>query len=172
MNAPAEKRSHRQHHAERPKRESHLSTRADHPTIFDQQIVHRLLEQGEIRLGFERPADERAIQRSIDLRAGRANRRPLSGIEGAELNAAMIRRDRHGAPKRVDLANQVALADAADGGVAAHLPERLDALREQQGAGAEPRRGERRLGAGVAATDDNNFIRLLMQDHPVPKPVL
>jgi hypothetical protein len=51
----------------------------------------------------------------------------------------------------------MAFADAAKGGVAAHLAERLDALRQQQGAPAHPRGGERSLGSGVTATDDDDF---------------
>ena len=53
---------------------------------------------------------------------------------------------------------EMALADAADGGVAAHLPERLDVLRQQQRAHAHARRGERGLGAGVAAADDDAIV--------------
>ena len=39
----------------------------------------------------------------------------------------------------------------ADGGVAGHLPERLDGVREQQRPGARARGGQGGLGAGVAA---------------------
>ena len=39
--------------------------------------------------------------------------------------------ERHGAAERIDLLDQVPLADAADGRIAAHLPERLDVVREQ-----------------------------------------
>jgi hypothetical protein len=56
----------------------------------------------------------------------------------------------------IDLLDEVALADAADRGVAAHLPQRLDVVREQQRGTAHARRGERGLGAGVAAADDDD----------------
>ena len=69
---------------------------------------------------------------------------------------AAIGRARHGAAERVDLLDQVALADAADGRVAAHLAERLDALREQQRARTHARSGQRGLGAGVAAADHDD----------------
>jgi hypothetical protein len=39
---------------------------------------------------------------------------------------------RHRAAQRVDLLDQMALADAADRRVAAHLAERLDVVRQQQ----------------------------------------
>ena len=67
---------------------------------------------------------------------------------------ASIGRARHGAAERVDLLDQMTLADAADRGVAAHLPQRLDVVREQQR--ARPlARGQRGLGAGMAAADDD-----------------
>ena len=59
-------------------------------------------------------------------------------------------------PERIDLLDQVALANAADRRIAAHLPERLDAVREQKCAPAHTRRGERRLGAGMTAADDDH----------------
>ena len=43
----------------------------------------------------------------------------------------MIRGLRHGAAQRVNLLHQMALADAADGRVAAHLAEGLDIVSEQ-----------------------------------------
>jgi hypothetical protein len=50
----------------------------------------------------------------------------------------------------------VALADAADRGVAGHLADRGEALREQQGARAHPRRRRRGLAAGMPAADDDD----------------
>ena len=60
-------------------------------------------------------------------------------------------------PQGVDLFDQVALADAADRGVAAHLPQRLDVVGQQQGLAAHARGGERGLGAGMAAADDDDI---------------
>ena len=59
-------------------------------------------------------------------------------------------------PERIDLLDEVALADAPDRRIAAHLPERLDVVREQKRAPAHARRGERRLGARMAAADDDH----------------
>ena len=63
---------------------------------------------------------------------------------------------RHRAAERVDLLDQVALADAADGRIAAHLPQRLDVVREQQGAPAHARSRERGFGARMAAADHDH----------------
>ena len=59
-------------------------------------------------------------------------------------------------PKRVDLLDQMTLADAADGRIAAHLPQRLDVVRQQQGALAHARSRQRGLGAGMAAADHDD----------------
>ena len=72
------------------------------------------------------------------------------------MDPAVVRGHRHRPAERVDLLDEVPLADPADGRVAAHLPQRFDALGEQQRLRAGPRRGQRRLGAGMAATDDDH----------------
>ena len=68
----------------------------------------------------------------------------------------MIGALRHHAAERIDLLDQVSLADAAYRRVAAHLPQRLDVVREQQRARAETRGGKRGFGAGMAATDHDH----------------
>ena len=50
----------------------------------------------------------------------------------------------------------MALADPADGRVAAHLPQRFDVVGEQQRGAAHARRSQRSLGAGMAAADDDD----------------
>ena len=63
---------------------------------------------------------------------------------------------RHRTAQGVDFPDQMPLTDTANGRVAAHLPQRLDALRQQQGARTHPRGRQRRLGAGMAAADDDD----------------
>src|SRR5204862_80504 len=99
------------------------------------------------------------IPRPVGLGAGGAHRRTLAGIQRAELDSGAVRTARHGAAERVDLAYQVSLADAADGRIAAHLADRLDALGEEQGARTHARAGQRRLGAGVSAADHDDIMR-------------
>jgi hypothetical protein len=124
------------------------------------QVGDFLLEQREVRLVLQHRADCLLVQGAVGLRARRAHRRTFAGIEGAELNAGAIRRLRHRTAERVDLLDQVTLADAPDRGIAAHLSERLDALRQQQRTHAHARRGQGGLGAGVPAAydDDREFL--------------
>src|SRR2546430_2477849 len=88
----------------------------------------------------------------------RAHRRALAGIERAELDAGAVSRPGHGAAQRVDLAHQVSLADAADGRIATHLAQGLDALSQQQRARSHACGGEGRLGAGMTAADDDDVV--------------
>jgi hypothetical protein len=63
---------------------------------------------------------------------------------------------RHHPAQRVDLLDQMALADAADGRVAAHRADGLDVVGQQQRARTGARGRQRGLGAGVAAADDDD----------------
>src|ERR1017187_1977549 len=52
----------------------------------------------------------------------------------------------------------MALADAADRGVAGHLADMIEVKREHQGARTHPGRGERGLDTGVAGADDDDVV--------------
>ena len=116
-----------------------------------QQVRDLGLEQREVRLVLEHRADRLLVQRTIGLGTRRAHGRTLARVQRPELDAGAIDGLGHRAAERVDLLDEVALADAADRGVAAHLPERFDALGDEQRATAHPGGRKGRLGAGVAA---------------------
>jgi hypothetical protein len=94
-------------------------------------VVDRGLEHGQVRLVLDRAPDEAAIQVAVGLAAGRADRRALAGIEPAPLDAGRVRRARHDPAQRINLPDQVALADATDRRVAAHGADGLDRVGEQ-----------------------------------------
>ena len=60
----------------------------------------------------------------------------------------------------------MAFAYAADGRIAGHLPQRLDAVSEQQCAAAHAGRRQRGFGAGVAAAD-HDHVKLFGEVHGV-----
>ena len=157
----AEERADGQHHRARAELDAGLRDDSAHLLALHEQVGDFLLEQREVRLVLQHRANRLLVQHAIGLRARRTHRRTLAGIESAELDAGAIGGLRHRAAERIDLLDQMTFADAADGGVAAHLPERLDALRQQQGTHAHARRGQCSLGAGVAAAynDDVEFFR-------------
>ena len=74
-------------------------------------------------------ADRLFVQQSVSLRPRSTHRCTLASIQNAELNAGLVRRDRHCSAERIDFLDEVPLADPADGRIAGHLAERLDAMR-------------------------------------------
>ena len=146
-----------QHHCGRFEAQPGLGNRPADRIAFDDQIIDRRLEHGEIGLRFHRAADETAVERAVGLTAGRADRRTLRCIEPAPLDTGCVGGARHDAAERIDLAYKMALADAADGRVAAHRTDGFDVVGQQQRACAGAGGGERGLGASVTAADDDDI---------------
>ncbi len=124
----------------------------------DRQVVDGLLEQSEVRLVLQSAADRRLVENPIGLRSSRPHCGTLARVERSKLDPCFVRGNGHRAPQRVDLLHQMSLANAADRRIAGHLPQRLDAVREQQRLAAHPCAGERGLGACVATTNDYHLI--------------
>ena len=127
-------------------------------------IDHLRLLDEEARLRLQHLAHLYAVLLLVALRSRRPHRRAARGVQQAELNAHRVGDLAHDAAQRVDLAHQVALGDAADGRVAAHLRDQVQVQREQRGAQSHARRGHGRLAAGMTRADDDNVI-LLCEDH-------
>ena len=153
MDAAGEESADGQHHGARPKLDARDRHHAAHAFALDDEIAAFLLEEREVRLVLERVTDKRLVELAIGLHARRAHRRTLAGIQRARLDRGRIRGARHHAAERIDLLDEMSLADAADGRIAAHLAQRLDRLREQQRARTHPRRRQGGLGTGVSAAD-------------------
>ena len=134
-----------------------MGEHAHRALLLDQQIRALGLEQLQVFLLIQLRADRAAVQRPVALRTGGAHRRALAGVQGTELDAGGVRGAGHGAAQRIDLAGQVALADAADRRIAGHLTQRFHVLGEQQRAPPHAGAGQRGFGAGVAAADDDDF---------------
>ena len=157
MHPAVEKGAGRQHHGTGTETNTGLAHHAGHAAPVDEDVVHRLLKQPKIRLLLEPAADRRAIQHAISLRAGGAHRLALARVEDAKLDAGLVGGCCHRTAQRVDLLDQMALADAADRRIATHLPQRFEAVRQQQRAAAHAGGRERGFGAGMAAADDDEI---------------
>ena len=164
VNAAPEKRAHGEHHVARAKLDAAQSHAADDVVLCQAQVGDLLLKQPQIRLRLEPPAHRALVELAIGLGAGRAHRRTLARIERAKLDACRIRGQCHDAAERVDFLDEMALADAADGRVAAHLAESLDVVREQQSAAPHAGGRKRRLGARMAASH-HDHVELGLKAH-------
>jgi hypothetical protein len=98
------------------------------------------------------------------LRSGRLHGRTTRPIEQAELDSSSIDNAPHDSAQGVDLTNQMTFADAADRGVAGHLPDEIQVESQQRRVGAEPRSSGRSFTTSVAASD-NNDIKNFIEDH-------
>jgi hypothetical protein len=141
VNPAAEERADREHDCTCAKLDASLRDDCVDLVGVDTQVSHFLLEQRQVRLILERRADCLLVEHPVRLRARRAHRRALAGIEGAKLDAGAVGCTRHDPAERVDLLDEVTLADAADRRIAAHLAERFDALSQQQRARTHAGRG-------------------------------
>ena len=94
------------------------------------------LDHGQVR----RSSDERlhgaAVELAVRLGARALDSGALAAVEDAELDAGGVRGARHDAVERVDLAHQMALAQAADRGIARHFADRGEPMGDERGRGA------------------------------------
>ena len=96
------------------------------------------------------------IELTVRLGARPLNGGALAAVEDAELNAGSIGGARHHAVERVDLAHQMALAQAADRRVAGHFADRREAVGDERGWRAAARRRGRGFASRMAPADDND----------------
>ncbi len=85
-----------------------------------------------------------------------AHRRAFAAIEDAKLDAAGVGDAAHEAVERIDFPHQVALAEAANGGIAGHGADGGESMRHQRRAGPDTRGRRCGLTAGVAAADHDD----------------
>ncbi|MNS97514.1 hypothetical protein D3C72_1318490 [compost metagenome] len=154
-----------QHHGLGVETQAGLGDGPAHGVALDDQVIHRRLEHGQVGLALDDGADRHAVQVAVGLAAGGTHGRALGRIERAPLDAGTVGGMRHRTAEGVDFLDQMALADATDGRVAAHRPHRFDVVGQQQGAHAGTGRSQRGLGAGVATADDDDVVTMEGIDH-------
>ena len=121
--------------------------------FVDQQGRGRARDDGQIGLGCDRSLHGLPIELAVCLGAGTAHGRALGAVEQAELDAGLIGHPAHQPVQRIDLAHQMAFAKPADGRIAGHFADRVGAMGQQGGAGAQAGCSGRCLRPGMAAAD-------------------
>ncbi len=164
MNPPVEEGPGRQDHSLRTEANAHLRDDTRRAAAFQQDVVHRLLEQPQVVLVLQPAPDRPPVQHPVGLGARGAHRRALAAVQDPKLDPRLVGGLGHRPAERIDLLDQMPFADAADRRVAAHLAEGLEAMRQQQRGTAHARGGQRRFGAGMAAADDDD-VEVLRIDH-------
>ena len=138
---------------------------AGYVIALDNKILDRLFEDRKPGLRLEDRTDRGPVKFAVGLRAGRAYGRALAGVQRPGLDAGAIDRPGHRTAERVDFPGQMALADTADRGIAAHLAERLDPLRDQQRAGTRARGRKGCFRTGVTAADHDDVVGIRHFSH-------
>ena len=157
MDAAIQKRSRRKHHGMSQKMDTALGNGPSHPIRLYHQVIDRLLEQPQIGLVFQLTADGCLVQHAVGLGAGGAHGGTLAAVEHTELDAGFIHRQRHGAIHGIHFFHKVALANAAHTRIAAHLPQCVEIVRQQQGMRAHARSSQRGFGAGMPAANHDHI---------------
>ena len=84
----------------------------------------------------EQEAHGATVERTVGLGARSPDCRAFGAIQHPELNRGAIGSAAHQPAEDVDLADDGTLRDTTDGGIAGHLPDRVEDGSEQQSPGA------------------------------------
>ena len=128
-----------------------------HATILHHDFIHISLEELQTRRSLQHPLHAGAVGAFVALGAGGAHAGALGGIQHAELNGRGIGVEPHGTAQGINLAYHVALCQAADGGVAAHLAHGVQVMREQGHGAAQTGGSQGCLYTGVTTANHQHI---------------
>ena len=126
---------------------------------LDEEVGDGFFEDGEVGDACEAVAHGADVGLAVALGAGASDGGPFAAVEEAVLDGGRIGDLGHQAAEGVDFADDLALGEAADGGVAGHLGDAFGGDGEQRGPCAEASGGGGGLAAGVAGADDEDVER-------------
>ena len=124
----------------------------------DEEIVGLTLDHRQIRTSADRPLHRCRVEPPIGLRPRTANRRTLAPVEDAKLDAALVGDPAHQSIEGIDLADEMALAQAADGGITGHGADGVESVRDECGPCAHARGRSGSLAAGVPAAYHDDIV--------------
>lgn len=122
----------------------------DDSPILDAYVHDLCLDEPEPLLPLERALHDLLVLPPVRLRPERVYRRAFAEVQHPVLDAGGVRGPGHLSAEGVQLPDEVALARAAYGRVAGHVPHRVEVYGKADRLHAEARRGQRGLYPGVA----------------------
>jgi len=134
--------------------------------VFEDEVDDFGLANVEAGLGLEDLAHFDAVELLVALGARAPDGGAARGVEEAELDADGVGNFAHDAAESVDFPDEMALGDAADGGVAAHLGDEVEVHGDERGLEAHVGGGHGGFAPGVSGADDNDIV-LLGESHPI-----
>ena len=142
---------------------------AANAAVCDHQIIGFRFNDREIRRCRNRSLHGGRIELAIGLRARAAHGRAFAAVQDAELDAALVGDAAHQAVQSIDFADQMALAEAADGRIAGHGADGRELMGHQGRLRAHAGAGGRGLTAGMAAANHDN-VEFLVEIEPAFSP--
>ena len=127
--------------------------------IGDNQLVCLALHHAQIGDLNDRRLHRRSVKFSIRLGAWSTHGRTLAPVQHAKLNASGIGGAPHQTIQRVDLADEVALAETSDRRIAGHRSNSRKSVGHQRRLSTHPCSRARGLAPGVATSDNNDVER-------------
>ena len=128
------------------------------PALDNQELVRLAFDHGQIGSLTDRGLHRGGIKLAIRLGARPPNGRTLATIEHAKLDTPGIGNAAHQSVERIDLSDQMALAQTTDGRIAGHRADGRKAVRHQRGSAHPSARRTRSLTAGMAAANDDDVV--------------
>ena len=126
--------------------------------LLDDQVFDRGFDHLEVRGGADRRLHGLAVELAVGLGAGALHRRAFAPVQHAELDAGRVGDPAHQAVEGIDLADQMPLAEPANGRIAGHFADGSEAVGDQRRARAHAGGRSGSLAAGMAAADDDNVV--------------
>jgi hypothetical protein len=152
MNKAAQERSGGQHDGGAGDAAPIRQDNSGNPLIFYGNIICIAFDHLQVRMFEDFPLHGKPIELPVSLGAGAAHSGSLPPVQHPELDTGRIGNSAHQPVESIDFPDEVALAEAANGGIAGHHPDRLALVGNQGRPSANTRCSAGRLAAGMAAT--------------------
>jgi hypothetical protein len=129
---------------------------ADSP-IVEAEIHNISLNNSQVLKGGDFPLHALAIEAAIGLGPGTTDGRALLSIEETKLDTRSIRNTAHKAVKCINLTNEMAFPQSADGRIAGHDPNRISLMGDEAHCCTKAGSDGRCFASGMATADDDNI---------------
>src|SRR5262249_29251103 len=158
MDAPAQEGSRREHDRPCPKLPSVHQFEPGDSLPADYEVVRLRFDHHEVRCAADRLLHGPGVEPAVRLRARPTHGGALATVEHTALDAGEIGPTPHKAVARVDLTDEMALAEAPNRRIARHRTDGREAMGDERDLGAHARGGRGGLATGMAATHDDDVV--------------
>ena len=166
-NAAAQAGASGDHHAFRPIVAVQIGEHAPHLPVGNVHAGDLRLMNVQVRGLLQQVLHHHVVALAVGLHPQAVHRRAFAPVQHPALQVGLVRRAAHQAAQRVQLPHQMALGGAADGGVAGHIADKIQADGKHRGARPQHGGGVGGLNARVARAHHNYVIVIQMVHVPV-----